>query len=228
MPHPQLAEVYAHLVPGSSAEDRLARVKKLTKKARGAFESTLATARAAMEAQRFEEARTALVPHLGDPTQRACLLMAEIEASEHGDHGKAREWALRAMRARRDAAWVADGFVAEEWLPASPRTGKLDAFVWSAPPTAPATPMLEQAAEQALALVPAVRHDLAKPKPTEPAPASERRAAAAREKAAPLAAEPPLPDDPGPQADAEAEVEAEEAAPKKRFRFLDWLAGPAA
>ncbi len=60
--------------------------------------------------------------------------MAEIEATEHGDHGKAREWALRAMRAKRDPAWVADGYVTDEWMPASPSTGKLDAFVWSAPP----------------------------------------------------------------------------------------------
>jgi len=59
----------------------------------------------------------------------------------------------------------------------------------------------------------------AEPKPVPPA---ERRTPAAKaEKAAPLVAEPPLPDDPGPQA------EAEEEAPKKRFRFLDWLAGPA-
>ena len=99
-PHPQLAEVYAHLQPGSSAEDRLARVKKLVKKSRGHLESTLAAARAALEAHRFEEARAALVPLLGDPTQRACLLMAEIEATEHGDHGKAREWALRASSSR--------------------------------------------------------------------------------------------------------------------------------
>jgi HemY protein len=91
-------------------------------------------ARAALEAHRFEEARAALVPLLGDPTQRACLLMAEIEATEHGDHGKAREWALRAMRAKRDPAWVADGYVTEEWMPASPQTGRLDAFVWSALP----------------------------------------------------------------------------------------------
>jgi hypothetical protein len=33
-------------------------------------------------------------------------------------------------------------------------------------------------------------------------------------------AEPPLPDDPGP--------DAEESTPRKHFRFLDWLAGPAA
>jgi len=229
-PHPQLAEVYAHLVPGSSAEDRLKRVKKLTKKTRGHFESTLASVRAALEAHRFEEARAALAPLMGDPTQRACLLMAEIEATEHGDHGKAREWALRAMRAKRDPAWVADGYVTDEWMPASPQTGRLDAFVWSAPPSIPAGPVLEQVAEQALAVVPPAKPELIRPK-AEAAPAPtirNRRAAAAAARAesvAPLVAEPPLPDDPGPVEEAE---EAAESTPRKRFRFLDWLAGPAA
>jgi len=240
LPHPQLAEVYAHLVPGSSAEDRLKRVKKLVKKTRDHFESTLAAARAALEAHRYAEARAALVPLLGDPTQRACLLMAEIEASEHGDHGKAREWALRAMRARRDSAWVADGYVTDEWLPASPSTGKLDAFTWSAPPPAAAGPVLEQMAEQALAIQPPRMEarpgqEASRPEPKrEPARASDIElapleprpveATARREKPAPLVAEPPLPDDPGPA----AAEEDEDSVQRKRFRFLDWLAGPAA
>ncbi len=227
VPHPDLAQAYAHLQPGDSAEDRLQRLRKLVKKTRGELESTFALARAALEAHRFEEARAALVPLLGDPSQRACLLMAEIEATEHGDHGKAREWALRAMRAKRDPAWVADGYVTEEWMPASPQTGRLDAFVWSAPPSIPAGPVLEQVAEQALAVVPPAKREITRPKaeaePTPPVGRKRTAAASAREDAvAPLVAEPPLPDDPGPV------EEAEESMPKKRFRFLDWLAGPAA
>ena len=229
-PHPQLAEVYAHLQPGASAEQRLQRVQKLARKSRGEIESTLALARAALEANRFEEARAALVPILGDPTQRACLLMAEIEATEHGDHGKAREWALRAMRAKRDPAWVADGHVTDEWEPVSPRTGKLDAFVWSAPPQAAAGPMLEQAAEKAWAAQPVAKPEFTRPAATlEQAPPIERKRVPIFSKPpagfAPLVAEPPLPDDPGPD---EPVREAPESAPRKRFRLLDWLAGPAA
>jgi HemY protein len=230
VPHPDLAQAYAHLQPGASAEDRLQRLRKLVKKTRDEIESTFAMARGALEARRFEEARAALVPLLGDPTQRACLLMAEIEAVEHGDHGKAREWALRAMRAKRDPAWVADGVVTDEWMPASPQTGKLDAFKWSAPPTIKDGPVLEQVAEQALAVMP-MRHEHREHRqkplfaPAERArPVETNRAASANPaKVAPLVAEPPLPDDPGPADETE-----EEAPPKKRFRFLDWLAGPAA
>jgi HemY protein len=52
---------------------------------------------------------------------------------QHGDEGRAREWMIRALRARRDPAWTADGFVSERWLPVSPVTGRLDAFEWKDP-----------------------------------------------------------------------------------------------
>ena len=224
-PHPDLAEAYAHLQPGDAGEERLKRVRKLVKKTRDHVESKLILARAALEAKHFDEARELLVPLLGDPTQRACLLMAEIEAAEHGDHGKAREWTARALRGKRDPAWVADGYVSERWLPASPHSGRLDVFQWLVPHSALAGPVLEQAADQALAM-PLPRFTPARePKPQrEKDPlvlnAPKTRTAKRPEMVAPFIAEPPLPDDPGP--------EIEEAAPPRRFRFFNWLAGPAA
>jgi HemY protein len=62
-----------------------------------------------------------------------CVLMAEIEEAEHGETGYGREWLARASRAPRDACWIAGGVMSEQWLPASPVTGKLDAFVWQRP-----------------------------------------------------------------------------------------------
>ena len=59
--------------------------------------------------------------------------MAEIEEGEHGDLGRVREWLARAIRAPRDPAWVADGYVSDAWAPASPVTGRLDAFTWQVP-----------------------------------------------------------------------------------------------
>ena len=32
-----------------------------------------------------------------------------------------------------DAAWIAGSIISDHWLPASPATGKLDAFVWRRP-----------------------------------------------------------------------------------------------
>src|SRR6185437_10977151 len=79
------------------------------------------------------KAREALSPLVSDPTQRVALLMAEIERSEQGDTGKARAWTLRAVRARHDPAWTADGYVSDRWRPVSPVTGRLDAFQWQTP-----------------------------------------------------------------------------------------------
>ncbi|MGH6852612.1 MAG: hypothetical protein ACREDJ_05315, partial [Methylocella sp.] len=83
-----------------------------------------------------QTAREAMLPMVeGDqrPTSRMCLIMAEIEEAEHGESGYAREWLARASRAPRDACWIAGGVMSEQWLPASPETGKLDAFVWRRP-----------------------------------------------------------------------------------------------
>jgi HemY protein len=136
-PHPDLADTYAHLRPGDSARQRLARVQSLARRApeTGSAhpESALAVARAAIDAQEFAVARNAIRPLLKEPTQRAAALMAEIEQRESGDEGRAREWMARALRAPRDPAWTADGFVSDRWMPVSPVSGRLDAFQWKVP-----------------------------------------------------------------------------------------------
>ena len=96
-------------------------------------ESAFAVARAALDAKEFAAARTALAPLLAAPTQRVAILMAALEEAGHGDEGRAREWMARALRALRDPAWTADGFVSEHWMPVSPVTGRLDAFQWKVP-----------------------------------------------------------------------------------------------
>jgi HemY protein len=229
-PHPDLAEVYAHLRIADSARDRLARIESLVQNPPGHLEGRLALARAALEAHEFATARVALEPLLAEPTQRVCTLMAELEEVEHADVGRAREWMARALRAARDPAWTADGIVSDRWLPISPVTGRIDAFQWRVPPaelSGPA-PVIVHAAPAA---VPApVRSALEAPAPAtaaEPAasPPDETKPAAPVEAAAPLPAARPagpqpappravprtpiiplvtVPDDPGP--DTEAEV----------------------
>jgi HemY protein len=108
-------------------------VETLAAKTPGEIEGALAIARAAIDASEFGKARSALAPFVGNPTQRVAMLMAEIERTEHGDSGKARAWTLRAVRARLDRAWTADGYVSDRWRPVSPVTGRLDAFQWQAP-----------------------------------------------------------------------------------------------
>ncbi|MGU3497088.1 heme biosynthesis protein HemY [Xanthobacteraceae bacterium A53D] len=156
-PHPDLAEVAAHLRPGDAALDRLKRIRALAAKAPDHPESIIALAHATIDAQQYEEARALLQRLAEAPTQRVCLLMAELEASEHEDVGKAREWAARALRAARDPAWIADGRVFDDWGPVSPVTGKLDAFIWAVPPGVSATPVLEHEAERVRLAIAAIR-----------------------------------------------------------------------
>jgi HemY protein len=132
-PHPDLADAYAHVRLGDSAQQRLSRVETLAAKTSGHVEGALAVARAAIEAHEFGKARAALEPLLAAPTQRVAMLMAELVRGENGDEGAAREWTLRAVRAAHDPAWTADGYISDRWRPVSPVTGRLDAFQWVTP-----------------------------------------------------------------------------------------------
>jgi HemY protein len=133
-PHPDLALVYAYAKPGEPPRERVKRVKHLASLTPGDVEGQIAVASAAIEAHEWQEARNALAPYLEDrPSARICMLMARIEAGELGDKGREREWLARALRAPRDRAWIADGYVSDRWLPVSPVTGAVDAFEWKAP-----------------------------------------------------------------------------------------------
>jgi HemY protein len=131
-PHPDIAEAFANLRFGDTARARLTRMQSIAEKVPGQLEGALAVARAALDAQQFAVARTALAPYLSAPTRRVATLMAEIEETEHGDQGRVREWMGRAMRASGDPVWTADGVVSERWLPVSPN-GRLDGYEWKLP-----------------------------------------------------------------------------------------------
>lgn len=144
--HPDVALLYAHVRPGASALERLKRLKGLIEDPGNRREAALVLAGAAIEAHEWALARDTLAPHLEAPTQKTCLLMAEIEEGESGDRGKAREWLARAVHAAADPAWTADGVVSEDWAPVSPVTGRLDAFEWKVPVAIRTSPLLESAA----------------------------------------------------------------------------------
>lgn len=133
-PHPEIAELYTHARPGDAVLDRLNRAKKLQEMKKNHAESSLAVARAALDAQDFSTARKEAEAAIRmDRREGAYLLLADIEEAETGDQGKIRQLLSKAVRAPRDPAWVADGVVSERWAPVSPITGKLDAFEWRAP-----------------------------------------------------------------------------------------------
>jgi HemY protein len=207
-PHPDLADIYAHLKSGDSARDRLTRVQILARQSGANVEAMLAVARAAVDAQEFSTARAALAPLLAAPTQRVAMLMAELEEAEHGDEGRAREWmarAARAARVARDPAWTADGFVSELWMPVSPVTGRLDAFQWKVPVAEVGDTLEAERAPDLIEAAPGQTREATDIKPSFPEPAGELaapRAASARVPARRVDAVIPLvhaPDDPGPE-----------------------------
>lgn len=229
-PHPDLAEAYKNVRLGDSARDRFDRIRTLAAIKPGHAESDVALAKAAIGAREYKIARQALAAQVTEgPTERVCLLMAEIEESENGATGKVREWLARAIRAPRDAVWVADGMVSDTWLPASPTTGRLDAFEWRAPVerlggpvVVPADHVLADVDEPAQITPPAAPAVAAPTEPVRvqqadviPAPVAPSKPAAPEpaKPAALIEAEPilgthPTPDDPGP--------DPESATPKRR------------
>jgi HemY protein len=243
-PHPDLADAYSHVKLGDSARQRLVRVETLAAKTSGHIEGALAIARAAIDASEFTKAREALAPFVASPTQRVALLMAEIERTEHGDSGRARAWTLRAVRARHDPAWTADGYVSDRWRPVSPVTGRLDAFQWQTPVAAlpsdkgetvesspfeeamlaaPPPPRLE-AAEAAIVDPP--QEEPTEPAQVEPAattkvestPPTETAAPAAQDNTPPaVAAEEPTPA-PAPAPSTPSAAESAPAGPAPLFR----------
>ncbi|NNH30069.1 heme biosynthesis protein HemY, partial [Rhizobium sp. SEMIA 4085] len=133
-PHPEIGRTYVLARSGDSAVDRLKRAERLEALRPNNVESLLVVAQAALDAQDFAKARAkAEAAARMQPREAAFLLLADIEEAETGDQGRIRHWLAQALKAPRDPAWVADGFVSDKWLPVSPLTGRLDAFEWKAP-----------------------------------------------------------------------------------------------
>jgi HemY protein len=178
-PHPDVAEIMAHLAPSEGPEPRFERVRDLVKINDASPEARYALARAAVAAGRWDVAREVLKPDLeSQPQARVCALMADIEEAQ-GDKGRAREWLSRAISAPRDPMWVSDGVASPRWVPVSPITGEIVPCLWKAPYETPALPQ---------------------PKPETIAP-SEAPPAIAVEPLREQVRLPPPPDDPGPEAD---------------------------
>ena len=162
-PHPEIAETYVRARIGDSVLDRLKRAEKLEALKPNHVESLLAVAHAALDAHQPKRARAkAEAAARQESREGTYLLLADIEETETGDQGRVRHWLSQAVRAGRNPAWTADGYVSERWAPISPVTGKLDAFAWRVPLSRLAAPLenvevRESQAEIAIRTLPPVR-----------------------------------------------------------------------
>jgi HemY protein len=216
-PHPDLAEVYLRIRTGDTAQDRLKRARTLVERAPTHIESALALARAALDAREFSAARKALEAFMKGATRRICLFMAELEEQEGGDFGRARQWLSRAVTAPADPAWEADGIVSDRWMPASPVTGRLDAFEWKVPAVqmqmlgVRVTDLPSEAVPAALVSPTNEVQAVPLPPPTQKLQASsDRSTIRPSNNIIPLAV---IPDDPGPSAGID------DGTPQKEHRF---------
>ena len=221
LPHPDLAEAYLAVRHGDSSHDKLKRARHLAKFMPTSRESRLLIAKAALDAREFSLARQELeILVLEQPTARVCRLMAELEENESGNAGMMRKWLSRASIAPRDPAWVADGYVSENWGPVSPVSGRIDAFVWTTPPQslesqvrasidadrfappveAPATVLTVEPAPVVEAVVPeVVVPEVVLPETVVPVVAEKPAADATPEAPKPQELLSHMPDDPGPR-----------------------------
>jgi Uncharacterized membrane-bound protein len=187
-PHPAIAETYVRARVGDTMADRLKRAQKLEAMRPNHAESLFAVARAALDARRFDLAREkAEAAARLAPREGIYLLMADIEEAETGDQGRVRHWLAQALKAPRDPAWTADGYVSETWQPISPVSGRLDAFEWKVPLAQLAGGTIEHGAraesfEEAAAALPPVAAEPPPPRETvidiEPERPTEHESAA--------------------------------------------------
>lgn len=187
-PHPEIAETYVRARVGDTSADRLKRAERLEKLKPLNPQSLDVVARAALEAHQFDLAREkAEASARLQPCEGIFLLLADIEEAETDDQGRVRHWLSQAVRAPRDPAWTADGYVSETWEPVSPVSGKLDAFEWKVPVEQLAGPSIDnqppaEAFDRAIASLPPV----AKPAKAETAAVSNGATASVAPVADPL------------------------------------------
>ncbi|CAM5533961.1 HemY protein [Aquamicrobium terrae] len=215
-PHPDVADLYIRARPGDAALDRLGRARKLQEMKKNHPESSLAVARAALDAHDFATARSEAEAAIRmDRREGAYLLLADIEEAETGDEGKVRQLLAKAVKAPQDPAWIADGVVSEKWAPASPVTGRIDAFEWRAPAERLGR-LIESEEEEAVPVLPSPVPPVVAPsvvaspatqEATDKKPAAEAEPEGREEARPPVAADAPTP--------AYAEAEAAEAVPQR-------------
>ena len=135
-PHPDLASVFAEIVPEEEPLARLKRFKTLLKLRPDHEETRLLRAELHIAAEDFPEARRAL----GDlveshPTARSLTIMAAVERGEGADDAVVRGWLARALTAPRGPQWCCDKCqnIQAEWGPVCDNCGGFDTLSWREP-----------------------------------------------------------------------------------------------
>ena len=135
-PHPDLAAVFAEIVPDETPEARLKRFRALTRLKPDHPETRMLLAELNIAAKDFPAARKALGDLVEtDPTARSLTIMAAIERGEGSEDSVVRGWLTKALTASRGPQWVCDNChsVHSEWAPVCHNCESFDSLSWVVP-----------------------------------------------------------------------------------------------
>ena len=136
-PHPDLAAVFAEIVPDETPDARLKRFRKLTAQHPDHRETRLLLAELNIAAEDFPQARRELGDLVDtDADARVYTIMAAIERGEGASDAVVRGWLARALTAPRGPQWVCENchHIHTEWTPVCDNCGALDTLSWTSPP----------------------------------------------------------------------------------------------
>ena len=142
-PHPDLATVFAEIVPDETSEARLKRFKTLVKATPEHPETKMLMAELHIAAEDFPAAKRDIVDLVeSDPTTRSLTLMAAIERGAGAEDSIVRGWLTRAVTAPRGPQWICDNcqHIHPHWGPTCQNCGAFDTLSWKRPPSGE-TPM---------------------------------------------------------------------------------------
>ncbi|MDF1802139.1 heme biosynthesis protein HemY [Thalassovita sp.] len=137
-PHPDLAAVFAAIVPDEAPADRLKRFYQLFKYHPDHRETRLIQAELLIATEDFPAARRALADLLEEnPDSRALTIMAAVERGEGASDRVVKGWLARALNAPRGPQWICKNChnIHSEWGPVCENCQAFDTLEWSVPAT---------------------------------------------------------------------------------------------
>jgi len=136
-PHPELAAVFAEIVPDETAEARLKRFRMLTKTKPEDSETKMLLAELHIANEDFPEARRTISGLVEEaPTVRNLTIMAAVERGEGAADSIVRGWLTKALTAPRGKQWICENcqHILAEWTPVCDNCGAFDTLVWKDAP----------------------------------------------------------------------------------------------
>jgi len=136
-PHPDLAAMFAAIVPDETPAARIKRFRSLTKADPNHPETKMLLAELNIAAEDFPEARRSITELVAEnPTARSLTIMAAIERGEGSADAVVRGWLTKALTATRGPQWICENcqHIHPVWAPVCVNCSGFDTLSWREPP----------------------------------------------------------------------------------------------